>query len=261
MNHAFRFSALLSLTLHLVVIGLVTLFVSTKPIAEVKYEIEITLLTQLPKTVFTANKSPELNTPKLSAPQDSWHNEDDLTKSNQNQALSNSANEKPSEPRELEPNNLKQPTQAEPKQLKALQSIFGENVEIKTNQEQFKVTLLKEYDESVLDKNQVNIPLGEKETARARKHNKITKRMYHQVVEVFRRIAPKFSAPEHRVTIKMELDKQGHLLKAVVVDSSGNPELDKTLLLAIQGVERFEIPPSDDINYDYRFPTLVYPKI
>lgn len=105
-------------------------------------------------------------------------------------------------------------------------------------------------DDSALDDSLVESPKSEAEEEKARWFNEVLKRISEQVNYVW--VKPQGIGKHVWGEITMELDRNGYLVKAWVRLPSGNVQLDRSALRAIQSVGRFEIPHSDKLNRYYR---------
>ncbi len=270
MNRTFKITILLSLLVHLALFGPALFYAPPeKPIPEKDQNIEISLVQPQPEQPPEPKQEPpkpkeqpkkEEVAQQEDKPPPSKHLEDDINKANNSDGTSETAGGKPSKARQKsqakqEAGHIaeqKRPTsnQVDPKQLKALQDIFGKELEVQESQEQSEQTLLGALDEGALDDSVVENPLNEQEEEKARWFNEVLKRISEQVEYIW--IKPEGVSKHHWGKIKMDIDPQGYLLSAWVHLPSGSQELDNSALLAIRGVIRYKIPQSPKLSRYYR---------
>lgn len=265
MNRSFYLTIIVSLLIHLLVFMPWQGFPPSKPVVaepEQAQKIEISLLPPPPpaKIEPLAQKEPEPKQDAEDIPPPSRHLEDDITKANTSDGTAEEAGGQRS--RASKKGQAETPTpqftqQAKPetqtadeKKLKALQGIFGQEVEISSSNDEKTQNELSEVEDDILNDSNVENPLNELEEEKARWFNEVLKRITEQISYIW--IKPDGISKKSWGVIRMNLDSQGYLLSAWVHLPSGSRALDNSALLAIRGVIRYQIPESSKLSRYYR---------
>lgn len=264
MNRSFYLTIVVSLLIHLLVFMPWQGLPVSKPMVEPEQtqKIEISLLPPEPPAQIEplAQQEPEAKEEPEDVPPPSRHLEDDITKANTSDGSGEEAGGQRSkatkkglsEPQETEITEQAKPgspTTAE-KNLKALQGIFGQEVEVSSSNDEKTQNELSEVEDDILNDSNVENPLNELEEEKARWFNEVLKRITEQISYIW--IKPDGISRNAWGVIRMNLDSQGYLLSAWVHLPSGSRALDDSALLAIRGVIRYQIPESVKLSRYYR---------
>jgi outer membrane biosynthesis protein TonB len=261
MKSALRFTILLSLLLHLLVFT-PWFLKDTIPLPQEKPEttVEFTLQPQATPPEPKAQPKPQIKTHTPPPPR---HLEDDITKSNTSNGLAETPRGQPLPPTEGErsaQDNLQaQDTPAEtspsPKSTRVnpnspLLSDFLKAQEIAKQNKQKKGLNLQELTEDDLASNAVESSQSKDEEEKARWYNEVLKRIEEQVNFVW--VKPKGLTSNTWGIIRLDIDEYGYLIEARVHLPSGNPQLDRSAIRAVNQVYRYDIPQSQTLSRFYR---------
>jgi len=247
MKPAFRFTLLMSLLVHLLVLLPLWLLSDEQPSIEQSQPktLEVAIVAP-PKP--TPIKPPIQQAPKPPPPK---HLEDDITKANTTNGLA----DKP-----IEGQSKTQPTEQPIKDAKAKTEQVAKQQEkpeekttpapvVRSNQVLLSNHLKNQPKET--ESNQGSQPLNAfaaEAQERARWYNEVLKRINEQVKLVW--VKPQNSQPYHRGLIHLTLNENGFLEKAWIKVPSGDVQLDQSALRALHQVYRYDVP-YDKAMFEY----------
>lgn len=261
MKSAFRFTILISLLLHLLVFTpwLLTEQAVVPEKDEDSHTVEFTLAPPQPPEIPEPIEPPK----EPDTPPPPRHLEDDISKSNTSDGLAETQGGSKQPPSQGK-RDAQEATQADKEISEAspsptssrvnpnspLLSDFLKAQEIAKQQMEKKGLNLKELNESDLANNSVESPLDEGEEEKARWYNEVLKRISEQVNLVW--VKPPGLSSDTWGVIRLDINEHGYLTNAWVHLPSGNAQLDRSALRAVNQVFRYDIPRSPSLSRYYR---------
>jgi len=251
MQSAFRFTLLVSLLVHLLVIVPLWLLSDDKqpaPSPKQTQTIEVALQAKEQPKPVAPEPQLEKQTPTPPPPR---HLEDDITKAN----TTNGVAEEPlkgkskAKPTELPVKEAKAITEQTAQQQKQIAEETTPPPVVRSNRILLSEHLKKQQQqkESNVGHHQQNAFTAEAQE-RARWYNEVLKRITEQVKLVW--VVPQNSQPYHKGLILLTLNENGYLEKAWIKVPSGDVQLDQSALRALHQVYRYDIP-YDKAMFEY----------
>ena len=252
MNRPILITILVSLFIHLAFLLPLLKHAPEKPLAASQPKnqtVEISLVQPKPEPPQAPKVEPQ---PEDDTPPPPRHMEDDRTKANTSDGLaekSGGKSSKASQKGDSEP----EPNQASEKEIIASQHESAQAKELKANignkdtanqggeiQNQSKLA------EGAKGTNTTKQNINDEQEEKARWHNETLMRIREQISYIW--IKPEQISERAKGTIQFKLDSQGYLLTAWIHTPSGNWVLDASILRAVKGVIRYQIPPNQPPN-------------
>ena len=235
MNRTIKFTIAFSLLIHLAFLWPWYSHAPQKPapISQAKDQtVEITLTQTKPKAVIPPAIKPEPE----DKPPPPRHMEDDIEKANTSDGLAEKAGGNPAQKKqkgEAEP----KPEVTDNKQLIANQSMSNKASDGASDD----IDVLSKRDNKS-NGNGANEEINDEQEEKARWHNPTLMRIREQIDYAW--VRPEQTSRFSKGTMQFKLDQQGYLLSAWIQTTSGDWALDASLLRAVKGVIRYQIPPN-----------------
>jgi TonB family protein len=109
---------------------------------------------------------------------------------------------------------------------------------------------LKPLDDKTLSKESVSSPFSKLQQRRLKIRNETLFKIVQQVRAEWQR--PNKKMPQIFGTASLELNREGYLISVEILQSSGDVELDQSILDAVKRVQRFDIPYNSPDAYFYQ---------
>jgi outer membrane biosynthesis protein TonB len=235
MNRTIKFTVVFSLFIHLAflwpLLSSAPNKLPTANPAKKDQTVEITLTQAKPKVV-----PPPVEPQAEDKPPPPKHMEDDIEKANNSDGLAETKGGKPSKAKQKGDNEPK-PNPNKNKPLIADNQIEGKAKESGSED----LDNLSNLDED-LDGNNANQVINDEKEEKPRWYNETLLRIREQIDYAW--IRPEHTSRITKGTMQFKLDRQGYLLSAWIQTPSGDWALDASLLRAVKGVMRYQIPPN-----------------